>query len=129
MKPFNLELAKSGHPVCTRSGRDARIVCFDARPCNTLVVLVADNICSLSSEIKDRCYFLNSDGSYYYYDDDELDLFMKECNNANCELCWPKEIRIEGEFKFHKFKNSHIKQIQVSEDKIIIHLKEGETDQ
>lgn len=29
MKPFNLELAKQGHPVCTRDGRPARIVCFD----------------------------------------------------------------------------------------------------
>lgn len=31
MKPFNLELAKQGHPVCTRDGRPARIVCFDRR--------------------------------------------------------------------------------------------------
>lgn len=29
MKPFNLELAKQGHPICTRDGRSARIVCFD----------------------------------------------------------------------------------------------------
>lgn len=29
MKSFNLELAKQGHPVCTRDGRPARIVCFD----------------------------------------------------------------------------------------------------
>ena len=31
MKPFNLEQAKAGKPVCTRDGRDARIVCFDVR--------------------------------------------------------------------------------------------------
>lgn len=31
MKPFNLELAKQGKPVCTRDGRPARIVCFDRR--------------------------------------------------------------------------------------------------
>lgn len=29
MKEFNLELAKQGHPVCTRNGRKARIVCTD----------------------------------------------------------------------------------------------------
>ena len=29
MKPFNLELAKEGKPVCTRDGRKARIICFD----------------------------------------------------------------------------------------------------
>lgn len=30
-KPFNLEAAKSGKPVCTRDGRKARIICFDAK--------------------------------------------------------------------------------------------------
>ena len=29
MKPFNLEEAKSGKPVCTRDGKKARILCFD----------------------------------------------------------------------------------------------------
>jgi hypothetical protein len=29
MKPFNLEEAKAGKPVCTRDGRAARILCFD----------------------------------------------------------------------------------------------------
>lgn len=29
MKPFDLELAKAKRPVCTRDGRDARIICFD----------------------------------------------------------------------------------------------------
>lgn len=31
MKPFDLELAKQGKPVCTRDGRPARIVCFDVK--------------------------------------------------------------------------------------------------
>ena len=29
LKEFNLEAAKSGKPVCTRDGRNARIICFD----------------------------------------------------------------------------------------------------
>lgn len=29
MKPFDLELAKQGKPVCTRDGRAARILCYD----------------------------------------------------------------------------------------------------
>lgn len=29
MKPFDLELAKQGKPICTRDGRKARILCFD----------------------------------------------------------------------------------------------------
>lgn len=30
MKPFDLEKAKAGAPICTREGFRARIVCFDA---------------------------------------------------------------------------------------------------
>lgn len=29
MKPFDLGLAKKGHPICTRDGRKARIICWD----------------------------------------------------------------------------------------------------
>lgn len=29
LKPFSLEAAKAGKPVCTRDGRKARIICFD----------------------------------------------------------------------------------------------------
>lgn len=29
LKPFDLEAAKSGKPVCTRDGRKVRIICFD----------------------------------------------------------------------------------------------------
>lgn len=31
MKPFNLEEAKAGKPVCNRDGNDVRIICFDSR--------------------------------------------------------------------------------------------------
>lgn len=31
LKPFNLEEAKAGKPVCTRDGRRARIICFDCK--------------------------------------------------------------------------------------------------
>ena len=40
MKPFNLELAKAGHPVCTRDGHKARIVCFDKEGFLPIVALV-----------------------------------------------------------------------------------------
>lgn len=31
MRDFNLELAKQGHPVCTRDGRPARVICWDCK--------------------------------------------------------------------------------------------------
>ncbi len=37
LKPFDLEAAKAGKPVCTRDGRKARIICFDAK-CNKPIV-------------------------------------------------------------------------------------------
>lgn len=34
LKPFSLEAAKQGKPVCTRDGRKARIICFDLKDKN-----------------------------------------------------------------------------------------------
>ena len=44
LKLFDLEAAKSGKPVCTRDGRKARIICFDAKgdPC-PIIALVEEN--------------------------------------------------------------------------------------
>ena len=38
LKPFDLESAKAGKPVCTRDGRKARIICFDAKCADTPIV-------------------------------------------------------------------------------------------
>ena len=45
LKPFDLEAAKSGKPVCTRDGRKARIICFDSKndPRRPIVALVEHN--------------------------------------------------------------------------------------
>ena len=40
LKPFSLELAKQGKPVCTRDGRKARIICFDAKGDKPIIALV-----------------------------------------------------------------------------------------
>jgi hypothetical protein len=41
MKPFNIEEAKAGKPVCTRDGRKAYIVCFnDNNPLIKIIALV-----------------------------------------------------------------------------------------
>ena len=41
LKPFDLNAAKAGKPVCTRDGRKARIICFDridSTGCNLSIV-------------------------------------------------------------------------------------------
>ena len=40
MKEFDLELAKAGHPVQTRDGKKARILCFDRIASTPIVALV-----------------------------------------------------------------------------------------
>lgn len=42
LKPFDLEAAKSGKPVCTRDGRKARIICFDVKGNFPIAVAVAE---------------------------------------------------------------------------------------
>ena len=40
LKPFDLEKAKDGKPVCTRDGRKARIICFDRIDAKPILALV-----------------------------------------------------------------------------------------
>lgn len=40
MKPFDLEAAKAGKPVCTRDGRKARIICWDKKGLVPIVALI-----------------------------------------------------------------------------------------
>lgn len=40
LKKFDLEAAKAGKPVCTRDGRKARIICFDAKCIKPIVALI-----------------------------------------------------------------------------------------
>ncbi len=42
LKEFDLEAAKAGKPVCTRDGRKARIICFDAENDKPIVALIYD---------------------------------------------------------------------------------------
>ena len=40
IKKFDLELAKAGHPVQTRDGRPARIICYDRKGNKPIVALI-----------------------------------------------------------------------------------------
>lgn len=40
LKPFDLESARNGKPVCTRNGRKARIICFDANDERSIIALL-----------------------------------------------------------------------------------------
>ena len=59
LKPFDLEAAKAGKPVCTRDGRKVRIICFDRKD-NTPEIL--------------QC--VHNDGKCFHYDTSNNDLMM-----------------------------------------------------
>lgn len=59
LKPFSLEAAKAGKPVCTRDGRKARIICFDAKQDKPIIALV-ETRCDKDAPIEDiEKYFTN----------------------------------------------------------------------
>lgn len=72
MKPFNLEQAKAGAPVCTRNGQPVRIVCYDLKGYNNypILALVENTVGSEST----MSYTLN--GHHYLDSETGLDLMM-----------------------------------------------------
>ena len=69
LKPFDLEAAKSGKPVCTRDGRKARIICFDMNANSPIVALVDYN----GQEVVVCCH---NDGRNYHAETTYNDLMM-----------------------------------------------------
>lgn len=72
MKPFDLEAAKAGAPVCTREGHSVRIVCWDVKdPTYPIIALINDDDHEIVIDVTER--------GFYYEDNQETskyDLFM-----------------------------------------------------
>jgi hypothetical protein len=72
MKPFDLEKAKAGSPVCTRSGEKVRIICFDANndqyPIIALIYIINEN--------REVPLSFTKGGRYLGLAEDSKDLFM-----------------------------------------------------
>lgn len=77
MKKFKLREAQSGAPLCTRDGRNARIVCFNAKgDCKVLALvettkLTAEGITSLN----ESAMWYKAGGKSV--DHEDFDLFLK----------------------------------------------------
>lgn len=72
MKPFDIELAKAGHPVCTRSEKPVRILCFDRKSTDGCSIMALID----EGEFED---FMSFNAQGRFYEDarkDENDLFM-----------------------------------------------------
>ena len=70
MRKFNLEEAKTGKPVVTRTGRPVRILCWDAKGRDPIVGLV---------ELETTSYLIQcgKDGVFQHGCETDQDLFMK----------------------------------------------------
>ena len=70
LKPFDIQKAKAGKPVCTRDGRKARIICFDAEGEHPIIALVTNGV-------QESPYNYTKEG-YYHTDGVEtmVDLMM-----------------------------------------------------
>lgn len=76
MKTFDLELAKKGFPVCTRDGRDARIICFNRNASIAPIVALVKN----EDKETEGVVLYRKDGtadSIWESGESKFDLFMK----------------------------------------------------
>ena len=70
LKPFDIQKAREGKPVCTRDGRKARIICFDRKDNTPIIALIE---CVNHAEIL-QC--VHNDGKCFHYDTSNNDLMM-----------------------------------------------------
>mgnify|MGYP003325564635 CR=1 FL=1 len=102
MKPFNLEEAKAGKPICTRDGKNARIICFDRKAKDYPIIALIEN-----NNIEGyHSYKLN--GNFCDIDDD-LDLFMKEEHHIGyINIYRPSNVKLveSGNYVYMTFKDA-----------------------
>ena len=73
MKPFNLDEAKAGKPICTRDGKPARIISYDCKGNYPIVVLVTGRFSELG--VMEMPFLYTLDGKPFSHNTN-YDLFM-----------------------------------------------------
>jgi hypothetical protein len=74
VKPFNLEEAKAGKSLCTRDGRNARIICYDCKKEKYPIVALITN--NNSNDTWEDFEDYSIKGSYMVDEEHDLDLFI-----------------------------------------------------
>ena len=62
LKPFDLQKAREGKPVCTRDGRKARIICFDVKAKKPIAALITND---------------DTEEAHFYYDNGRSDQYLE----------------------------------------------------
>ena len=74
LKPFDLEKAKQGKPVCTRDGKKVRIICFDKQEGFPIIALVETKV---NDRVSEEIALFDINGRAVSDDiDSKLDLMM-----------------------------------------------------
>ena len=71
-KPFDVEAAKAGDPVCTRDGRPARIICFNRVSDKFPIIALVMN-----TENREDVYYYDNNGKDCHNKEKDYDLVMK----------------------------------------------------
>lgn len=72
MKPFDIELAKQGKPVCTRDGRPVRILCYDFKSLENTPIVALIRL----NEHQEGVVHYYIDGKHFENGINDLDLMM-----------------------------------------------------
>ena len=100
LKPFDLQKAREGKPVCTRDGRKARIICFDFR--------ISDGICIIAAiecGKTETIFYYDLDGKCRGDGNNKYDLMMlpeKKEGWVNIYNRYSAELTSDGYFYFTK---------------------------
>lgn len=71
MKPFDIELAKAGHPVCTRDGKPVRIICYNRKNTKYHIMALIDK-----GDSEDIVSYIRQGTFYSHGKEHKNDLFM-----------------------------------------------------
>ena len=69
LKPFDIQKAREGKPVCTRDGRKARIICFDVKAKKSIAALI-------TNDDTEEVHFYYDNGRSDQYQEYHYDLMM-----------------------------------------------------
>lgn len=72
MKPFDIELAKQGKPVCTRDGRPVRILCYDFKSLENTPIMALIRL----NKHQEGVVHYYIDGKHFENGINDLDLMM-----------------------------------------------------
>ena len=73
LKPFDIQKAREGKPVCTRDGRKARIICFDKKGDMSIAALIANKGIDNDNKV------CETEEVHLYYENGRCNKFQEYC--------------------------------------------------